>query len=306
MCWRAAWIHAQRNSRWCNMPKTAWLGGLLTGFYVVLALGGAAWAPVPPDRVDLEAILNAPSAAHPMGTDHLGRDVLSRLIAGARTTLGLAALVAALSSLAAILLGGLGGFAGGWMDAFLMRLVDAVLALPGFLLAVCLLGLLGGGWLPMVLLLSAVGWAPLARIIRNEAAVVRSLDFVTANRAAGFSLARNLLFHVLPHILPSMLILLLNAFLADVFAIVSLSFLGLGISPQIPEWGAVLYDGRSYFFSNPWLLIFPSLAIAGLALGLHAFADGIREYCDNKKLLFTHERLPRYAAADRLCASDPT
>ncbi len=268
------------------MPRTAQLGAIITLLFLIMAAAGDAVAPYPPSQADYGRILEPPSASHWMGTDHLGRDLFSRLLAGSRTTLGLALLVALLTSAVALAVGAWCGYRGGWLDILLMRLADASLTLPGFLLAICLLGIFGGGGFEVVLYLALTGWAPLARIVRNEIAVVRNLDFITANTAAGYSAARNLFLHALPAVLPSLGIVLLNSLVGDVFAIVSLSFLGLGVSPQTPEWGAVLFDARSFFLGSPWLLAFPSLMIAMFALGLHLLADGIRERLDTKKFLF--------------------
>lgn len=286
------------------MPRIAYAGGGITLLFLLVALSGNALAPYPAGLADYGQILLPPSAGHLMGTDHLGRDLLSRLIAGTRTTLGLALVVALVESTLALVLGALCGFLGGWLDAVLMRFVDALLALPGFLLAICFLGLFGGGAFQLVLFLVLTGWAQLARVVRNEIAIVRQLDFITANVAAGYSTARNLFRHALPAVLPSVLILLLNALVGDVFAIVSLSFLGLGLSPQIPEWGTALFDARGYFLSSPWLFAFPSALIAAFSLGLHLLADGLREYLDKKRFLFAVDEISLFAGAAANCGSD--
>jgi ABC-type dipeptide/oligopeptide/nickel transport system permease subunit len=286
------------------VPRIAHLGGGITALFLLMALLGETVAPYPAGLTNYDQILAQPSWQHLMGTDHLGRDLFSRLIAGTRTTLGLGLLVAVLNSALALGLGALCGFVGGWLDAALMRLADAMLALPGFLLAVCFLGLFGGGVFQLVLYLVLTGWAQLARIVRNEVAVVKHLDFITANTAAGYSTARNLFLHVLPAVLPSVLILLLNTLVGDVFAIVSLSFLGLGISPQIPEWGTALFDARSFFLASPWLFAFPSALIAALTLGLHLLADGLREYLDKKRFLFAVEEVNLFAGTASACGSE--
>jgi peptide/nickel transport system permease protein len=130
------------------------------------------------------------------------------------------------------------------------------------------------------------------------------MDFITANTAAGYSVARILLLHALPAVLPSVLILLLNSLVGDVFAIVSLSFLGLGLSPQTPEWGAALFDARSFLLSSPWLLVFPSALIAAFTLGLHLLADGLREHLDKKRFLFAVEDVSLLAGTASNCGSD--
>jgi peptide/nickel transport system permease protein len=286
------------------MPRIGLLGAAITALFLLIAVSGERLAPYPAGQTHYDRILVEPSSEHLMGTDHLGRDLFSRLWSGTRTTLGLAFIVALVNSAIALLLGAFSGYLGGWFDAVLMRVVDAFLALPGFLLAVCFLGLFGGGVFQLVLYLVLTGWAQLARIVRNEISVVRHLDFITANTAVGYSTARNLFLHALPAVLPSLLILLLNTLIGDVFAIVSLSFLGLGISPQIPEWGTVLFDARSFFLSSPWLFAFPSALIAAFTLGLHLLADGLREYLDKKRFLFAVEEINLFAGAASACGSD--
>ena len=148
------------------------------------------------------------------------------------------------------------------------------------------------------------GWAQLARVIRNEISIVRHLDYITANTAAGYPLARNLFLHALPAVLPSLLILLINTLVGDVFAIVSLSFLGLGVSPQLPEWGLVLFDARGFFLTSPWLFLFPALFIAAFTFGLHLLADGLRERLD-KKNLFPVDEVQLLAAASASGSETP-
>ena len=286
------------------MPRIGIAGGVITALFLLMAAGGGSLAPYPPAEAHYDRVLAGPSAQHWMGTDHLGRDLFSRLIAGTRTTLGLAFAVAAANAVAALLIGSLCGFLGGRLDTIAMRVVDATLALPGFLLAICFLGLFGGGVFHLFLYLVLTGWAQLARIVRNEISIVRHLDYITANTSAGYPAARNLFCHALPAVLPSVSILLLNTLVGDVFAIVSLSFLGLGPSPQTPEWGMVLFDARSFFLTSPWLFVFPALFIALFTFGLHLLADGIRAFLDNKKWLFPAEEIQLLTATASPSGSD--
>jgi ABC-type dipeptide/oligopeptide/nickel transport system permease subunit len=286
------------------MPRIGIVGGVVTAIFLLLALMGERLAPYPPALTDYESVLAEPSHAHLMGTDHLGRDLFSRLVAGTQVTLGLALAVALANAAIALIVGALCGFVGGRLDAVVMRVVDALLALPGFLLAICFLGLFGGGVFHLLLYLVLTGWAQLARVVRNEISIVRHLDYITANTAAGYSLPRNLFLHALPAVLPSLLILLLNTLVGDVFAIVSLSFLGLGVSPQLPEWGIVLFDARAFFLTSPWLFVFPALFIAAFTFGLHLLADGLREYLDKKKYLFPADEIRLFAATASASGSD--
>lgn len=287
------------------MPRIGIVGASVTAMFLLLALAGEWITPYPPAQTHYDRVLAEPSGAHWMGTDHLGRDLFSRLAAGTRTTLGLALAVAAANAAIALLIGALCGFVGGRLDAVLMRVADAMLALPGFLLAICFLGLFGGGVFHLLLYLVLTGWAQLARVVRNEISIVRHLDYITANTAAGYSMPRNLFRHALPAVLPSLLILLLNTLVGDVFAIVSLSFLGLGVPPELPEWGLVLFDARSFFLTSPWLLLFPALFIAVFTFGLHLAADGLREYLDKKKFLFPADEIRLLAAASSSGSETP-
>lgn len=286
------------------MPRIACIGGTIVFLFLLTALVGDSCAPYSSTLSDYKSLLEPPSVRHWMGTDHLGRDLFSRLMAGTRTTLSLAFLVAAIDAILALVIGALCGYLGGWIDVCVMRVVDALLALPGFLLAICLLGIFGGGALQLVLFLALTGWAQLSRIVRNEIAAVKHLDFITVNTALGYSVARNLFMHALPTVIPSLLVLMLNSLVGDVFAIVSLSFLGLGVSPQTPEWGMVLYDARSFFLNSPWLFIFPCALIATFTLGLHLLADGIREFLDKKRFLFPIEEVRILAGVASTCGSD--
>ncbi len=258
---------------------------ILILFGLMIVLGGAL-APFDPLEGDYSTIYSSPGLDHLMGTDHLGRDLFSRLLAGSRTTLGLACIIAAGNIGIALLLGTISGFSGGWIDAVFMRLVDALIALPNFLLAVCFLGIMGGGTWNLVLFLVLTGWTQVARIVRNELAVVKNLDFITSNTAAGYSRVRNMFLHALPTVLPQLMVLFVTVLIGDIFSIVSLSFLGIGVSPQIPEWGVILSDARESFLTTPWLLIFPSLFIGLVATGLHLTADGLRDMLDKKRSLF--------------------
>jgi peptide/nickel transport system permease protein len=257
--------------------------------FVVIALAGNMIAPFPAAQTDYNRVLQPPDRYHIMGTDHLGRDLCSRLLLGTGTTLGLAFAVAAANSGIALMIGAFCGFLGGWLDTLVMRIVDGLIALPAFLLAVCFLGIFGGGPANLMLFLVLTGWAQLSRVVRNEIAIVKDLDFITANRSVGYSAIRNIAFHALPTVLPTLLIVFVTAFIGDVFAIVSLTFLGLGVSAQVPEWGAVLFDARPFFLSSPWLFAFPTALIALFTLGMYQATDGLRDYLDKKRMLFTNE-----------------
>jgi peptide/nickel transport system permease protein len=207
-------------------------------------------------------------------------------------------MIACANILLAMLVGSVSGFIGGLFDTLLMRMVDSLIALPGFLLAICFLGIFGGGLGNLALFLILTGWAGFSRVIRNEVIVVKNMDYILSNISLGFGVFRIIRRHILPHILPPLLIIFISSFIGEIFSIVSLSFLGLGISPQIPEWGAILSDARSYFLSSPSLLVFPTLFILLSVLGLHLLADGLREAMDRKKILIATDEIARLYHAD--------
>ncbi len=280
------------------MNRTLAIGLSILAIFAVIAIFGPAIVLYPPQATDYSEIFAHPSFSHPCGTDHLGRDTLSRLLTGTRTTLGLAVVITLANILIAMIVGSLCGFIGGTFDTFLMRLVDSLIALPGFLLAICFLGIFGGGIGNLALFLILTGWAGLSRVIRNEVIVVKNMDYILSNIALGFGMFRIIRGHILPHVLPPLLIIFLSSLIGELFSIVSLSFLGLGISPQIPEWGAILNDARPYFLSSPSLLIFPALFIFFTVLGLHLLADGLREALDRKKLLIATDEIARLYHTD--------
>ncbi|MCE5250525.1 ABC transporter permease [bacterium] len=273
-------------------------------FFLAVCVFGFAITPYPPSLTDYGNIFQNPSIHHLCGTDHLGRDVLSRLLIGTRTTLVLAIGIALINILIALFVGSASGFFGGKLDTFIMRLVDSLIALPGFLLAICFLGIFGGGVKNLVVFLVLTGWAGLSRIIRNEVIVVKNMDFIISNISLGFGTFRIIRRHILPHIIPSLLIIFIMTMTGELFSIVSLSFLGLGISPQIPEWGAILNDARPYFLSSPGLLVFPTLFVFFAVLGLHFLADGVREYMDRKKILIEMEENGRLFRVDEAPIGD--
>ncbi len=271
------------------------VGAALVAVFLMMGVFGVWLAPYSPHETHYDQILRAPDRHHIMGTDPLGRDIMSRLICGTRTTMGLALIIAVFNAVIAVSLGALSGFLGGWIEIVIMRLADALLALPGFLLAVCFLGVFGGGAVRLALFLVLTGWAPLTRVVRNEISIVKNQDYITANASVGYSKTRNLFLHAVPAVLPSLLILFVISLIGDVFVIVSMSFLGLGLSPQIPEWGMVLHDSRDFILMSPWLFVFPSAFIGFFALGLHLMADGLREFFDAKKILYLVEKASRFS-----------
>lgn len=251
---------------------------------VVVAVIGATAAPVlsldDPTAINLEERLVSPSGEFLLGTDHLGRDELSRLLYGARTTLRTAAVVLAIVFAIALIVGTLSGYYGGWLDTFLMSMVDLVLAFPGLILAVAIAGTLGPSLLNVMIAMAAVWWAGYARLVRGMVLSLRNREFVEAARAVGASNRRIMVFHIWRNILGPVIVLATLDMGWIILGISGLSFLGLGAQPPTPEWGAMLNDGRPFLQTAPQMMLYPGAAIFLVVLGFNLLGDGLRDVLD--------------------------
>jgi peptide/nickel transport system permease protein len=263
---------------------------------VVLSLGVAVFGPslAPQDPIEVTVDrLQGPSGHHLLGTDGLGRDLLSRLLHGARLTLGTALLAALLVTAIGLVVGTVAGFAGGVVDSALMRLVDVVLAIPGLILALAVAGLFEPSLLAVMLGLVTIWWAGYARVVRGLVLSLRERPFVEAAHSVGASRWRVLWRHVLPGVVSPVVVLATLDIGQLVLVISGLTFLGLGAPPPTPEWGAMLNDGRVYFLSNPHVVIVPGLAISLAVLGFNLLGDAVRDALDPR--LADLARAPRRA-----------
>jgi len=255
--------------------RTAVLGLLLVLLPVALALGAEFLAPYPPLKT-AGPPLQAPSAAHLMGTDDLGRDVFSQVIYGAQASLTVGLLVAGIAALAGTIIGGVAGYVGGWIDDGLMRLTELFQVMPRFFLAVLVVALFGAGLPNVILVLGLTSWTMIARILRAEVLSYRERDFVVAARAVGVREGRILFRHVLPNSLPSLVVtaslLIGNAILVEA----ALSFLGLGDPNQV-SWGYMLNNAQQFMRVAWWMALFPGLAIALTVLGFNLAGDGLND-----------------------------
>jgi peptide/nickel transport system permease protein len=257
------------------------------GLAIVLgALLAAAVGPVvipyDPASQELSRRLEGPSASHPLGLDELGRDILSRILSGARISLLVGLAVVTVSSLIGMTLGSVAGYVGGRVDDVISRVVDVLMAFPGILLAIALVAVLGPSLTNVVIALSVIGWVGYARLVRGQALRAREFDFVQAARALGANPSRIVLRHVLPTALPAVVVQATLGMAGAIIAEASLSFLGLGVQPPTPSWGTMLDAGRSHLFDAPHLTVFPGLAIATLVLGFNFLGDGLRDRVDPK------------------------
>ena len=237
-------------------------------------------APYDPAALDPTANLADPSRDHWLGTDNLGRDLFSRLVFGARWTIGAAALAAAGIVLLGVTLGIVAGYFGGLVDDLLMRLVDVLLAFPSIILALAIVGMLGPS-LPNVLIgMVAVWWVDYARIVRGLTLKVKQHEYVLSARCCGCGSGRMIVRHILPNVIPSVIVLATLELGALMLAISGLSFLGLGAQPPTPEWGTMLSDGRRFFLVAPQLMMYPGIAITLVVLGCNLLGDGLRDALD--------------------------
>lgn len=254
---------------------------MLLVLFAAFALLAPILAPFRPASLDLLHRLAAPSAQHWLGTDELGRDILSRLIYGARLSLTVAVSVVGLSLAAGLVLGGIAGYYGGWLDVAINTfLMNAFLALPGILLAIAFVAFLGPGLLNLILALSIGGWVGYARLVRAQVLAVREREFVEAARALGASDLRIFARHILPNILQPLIVQAAVGMAGAVLAEATLSFLGLGVPPPASDWGGMLNDARPFLFDAPHLVVFPALAVMLCVLSFNFLGDALRDYLD--------------------------
>jgi peptide/nickel transport system permease protein len=266
--------------RWRGQPL-ALFGVAALSCFLFAAVFAPHLAPYDPAAIDLNHRLASPEAAHWFGTDELGRDVLSRVIFGARISLFVAVSVVACSLGLGIVLGGLAGFYGGWIDVILnIFVMNAFLALPGILLAIAFVAFLGPGMRNLVLALSIGGWVGYARLVRAQVLAVKEREFVEAARALGASDLRIFARHILPNILQPLIVQSAIGMAGAVLAEATLSFLGLGVPPPAASWGNMLNDARSHLFDSPHMVVFPALAIMLCVLSFNFLGDALRDYLD--------------------------
>jgi peptide/nickel transport system permease protein len=260
--------------------RTAFAGLLVIALAFAIALAAPVIAPYDPNVQDVANRYASPSLEHPLGTDNLGRDELSRLLHGARISLFTAAGIGLAILTIGMAVGLLAGFAGGVVDGLLMRIVDVLLAFPSILLALAVTGMLGPGLLHLAIAMVAVWWVDYARLARGLVLSAKERPFVESARALGLPAYRVALRHVLPNIISPVVVLATLQTGRVLLALAALSFLGLGVAPPTPEWGAMLNEGQNYLARAPQLMVYPGLAITITALGFNLLGDGLRDVLD--------------------------
>jgi len=259
------------------------LGLVLLAGFVLLGLSAAVLDLPPPDKMDLLTRLSPPTAAHLLGTDHLGRDVLARLISAVPVSLG-----AALSAMAAILAislpwGLVAGLAGGRVDMVLMRLADIIMAFPTLVLALAVIGFMGASLEASIVGVAVAWWPSNARLVRALVLAAKERDFVHAARLCGASRMRVVLRHILPQILPPLAVIISLETASVLLALSSLSFLGIGAQAPTPEWGAMLNEARPFFMQAPHMLLVPGLAVTLAVLAFNLVGEGLRDILDHRE-----------------------
>jgi peptide/nickel transport system permease protein len=258
-------------------------GGAIVVAAVLAALLGPWLTPFDPAAQLLSLRLSGPSAAHLFGLDELGRDILARVLAGARISLVVGLTVVSISASVGTLLGALAGYFGGLFDDAVSRVIDVLLAFPGLLLAIALVAMLGPSLGNVLFALAIIGWVGYARLVRGQVLRARELEYVQAARAQGASVVRVLWRHVIPTAMPAVVVQATLGMAGAITGEAALSFLGLGVQPPTPSWGTMLNGGRAHLLDAPHLTIFPGLAIAVLVLGFNFLGDGLRDLADPKK-----------------------
>ncbi|HXZ12336.1 MAG TPA: ABC transporter permease [Candidatus Sulfotelmatobacter sp.] len=256
-------------------------GLALTILLVTLALAAPWLAPADPTAQNLPARLASPSAAHWMGTDELGRDILSRVLFGARVSMLVSVSVVLGAGLIGLTIGSLAGYFGGWLDRLVnVVLINAFLSFPGILLAIAFAAFLGPGLGKVILALVITGWAGYARLARAQVLQAKEMEYVLAARSLGASDARILVHHLLPNILQPVLVQATIAMAGAILAESTLSFLGVGVLAPMPSWGAMLNDARGHLFDAPHLVVFPALAVMAAVLAFNLLGDALRDWLD--------------------------
>jgi len=255
-------------------------GGLVIVLFFLVAAFPALFTSQNPDRIDVATILQPPSAAHPLGTDDLGRDVLSRVVYGARVSMKVGFVAVGIATSVGLVIGLLSGFYGRRVDAVLMRFVDIMLCFPTFFLILSVIAFLSPSIVNIMVVIGLTGWMGVARLVRAETLSLKERDFVAAARAQGAGTLRIVFRHILPNALAPILVAATLGVAGAILTESALSFLGIGVQPPTPSWGNILTAGKDNIEYAWWLSLFPGLAILVTVLGYNLLGEGIRDAAD--------------------------
>jgi peptide/nickel transport system permease protein len=271
-----AWLRLRRN-------PLAMIGLFITATLVFIAVFAPLLAPHDPITQELTRRLLPPGTpGNLLGTDDFGRDILSRILYGSRTTLYIVLLVVLTAPVVGLIIGTVAGYFGGWVDTILMRITDIFLAFPKLILALALVAVLGPGMENAVLAIAVTSWPPYARVARAETLTVRNSDYIAAVKLQGAGAVRIIWGHIMPMCLPSVIIRVTLDMAGVILTAAGLGFLGLGVQPPLPEWGLMISAGRKFLFEQWWVATMPGLAIFIVSLGFNLLGDGLRDVLDPK------------------------
>ena len=271
----------RRLPAWAVTP-TFILGVVIVALALIMAIFPAQIAPYDPTVVDITARTKAPSAAHIFGTDNYGRDIFSRVVWGTRIDLSIGFFGVLVPLIVGSIIGLLAAWYGGWLDSLLMRISEIMMAFPFTILVIAIITILGTGTINLYIALWLVGWMSYARLVRAEVLTLKKSEFIEAARVAGFSDARILLRHVLPNVISSSIVFAASDMVMCMLTGASMSFLGLGVQPPTPEWGAILNEGRTYITYASWMTFFPGLVLAITGVGLSLLGDSMTDILRRK------------------------
>jgi peptide/nickel transport system permease protein len=264
------WIRFKRN-------RPAIVGGLVVLSVFMIALFAPMLSPYDPAYIDVDMILIGPSHAHPLGTDDLGRDVLSRMIWGSRISLLVGFVAVGISILIGTLIGAAAGYYGGWLDDVLMQLVDIMLSVPTFFLILAVIAFVGPNIWNVMIIIGITSWMGVARLVRGQFLALKEMDYVTAARALGAKDRRMIFYHILPNAMSPVYVSAVLGVAGAILVESSLSFLGLGVQPPTPSWGNIITSGKDLIDIAWWLTLFPGLAILITVLGYNLLGEGLQD-----------------------------
>jgi peptide/nickel transport system permease protein len=267
------WKYFRRN-------RLAVVGLVMVVIIFLIAILAAFLSPYAPDKTDVSLKLKPPSSPNYLGTDQLGRDILSRMLYGSRISLTVGFIAVGISIFIGILIGATAGFYGGWIDSLLMRFVDTMLCFPSFFLILTIIALLGPSIYNIMIVIGITSWEGTARFVRAEFLSLRERDYVQAAKALGVKDRRIIFRHILPNALAPVFVTATLGVASAILIEASLSFLGFGVQPPAPSWGNILTEGRTYIFDAWWLTVFPGLAILIAVLSFNLVGDGLRDALD--------------------------